>query len=520
MIIRPVFNILLLPDITYFFKRDFFPGAAADQIEVGTDILFPFLKNEVDETTVTIDDIYPVGMSARVESIGDDDSIQIRTLERVSLDDIELDENGQITATASIRPEVDDLPLEEEKQTFTNLRNSLLKFVQNYQWGIWARSYIIQRKNIYDLGSALSDYLNITSEEKYAIVETDSRRERCELIENAIKEFMEVAKVSSEAQEAQKGDQEQLYREAAIKKQIDYLQKELDEMHPENISDVRAFEKKIQESGMNEDARKEADKVLNRMKQEGKDSHEYGLLYDYLDFVTSLSWKHPEFTPIDLNRAEEILDEDHYGLKKVKERIIQQIAVMALNRKQYGSILLFVGAPGTGKTSIGQSIARALNREYVRISLGGIRDEAEIRGHRRTYIGAMPGRIMEGIKRSGVSNPVVVLDEVDKLAKDYGGDPASALLEVLDPEQNSTFTDHYMNVPYDLSNVLFVCTANSTDTIPEPLLNRYGSDRFSRIYGGGKIPYCQKALTSKSNGRYGNPEENVKDNGWCIAQGH
>ena len=362
MIIRPVFNILLLPDITYFFKRDFFPGAAADQIEVGTDILFPFLKNEVDETTVTIDDIYPVGMSARVESIGDDDSIQIRTLERVSLDDIELDENGQITATASIRPEVDDLPLEEEKQTFTNLRNSLLKFVQNYQWGIWARSYIIQRKNIYDLGSALSDYLNITSEEKYAIVETDSRRERCELIENAIKEFMEVAKVSSEAQEAQKGDQEQLYREVAIKKQIDYLQKELDEMHPENISDVRAFEKKIQESGMNEDARKEADKVLNRMKQEGKDSHEYGLLYDYLDFVTSLSWKHPEFTPIDLNRAEEILDEDHYGLKKVKERIIQQIAVMALNRKQHGSILLFVGAPGTGKS---YRVSEEIKHDYI-----------------------------------------------------------------------------------------------------------------------------------------------------------
>ena len=243
-------------------------------------------------------------------------------------------------------------------------------------------------------------------------------------------------------------------------------------MHPENVSDVRKFEKKIARSGMNKEAKQEAEKVLNRMKQEGKESHEYGLLYDYLDFVTSLSWKTPRMPAIDLKEAEKILEEDHYGLKKVKERIIQQLAVMALNKKQSGSILLFVGAPGTGKTSIGQSIAKALGRKYVRISLGGVRDEAEIRGHRRTYVGAMPGRIMEGMKRCEASNPVMVLDEVDKLSRDYSGDPASALLEVLDPEQNNSFTDHYMNVPYDLSNVLFVCTANTTDTIPEPLLNR------------------------------------------------
>ena len=513
MVIQPIYNILFLPDVTYHFKKEFFTENASEQLEVGSELLFAFLRNEDDAEELDADHICPVGISARVEAFGDDDSVQIRTLERVDLSDVEV-ENGQILADASIRAEVDDYTAEEEKAQFLRLRAALLKFVQGYQWGMWARSFILQRKNMYDLGSALSDYLNISPEEKYAIVETDSRRERCTLIEAAINEFMEVAKVSTEAKEAQKDDQEQLYREAAIKKQISYLQKELDELHPENISDTRKFEKKIEESGMNDEARKEAEKVLNRMKQEGKDSHEYGLLYDYLDFMTSLDWKAPQFTPIDLDRAEQILDEDHYGLKKVKERIIQQLAVMALNRKQYGSILLFVGAPGTGKTSIGQSIARALGREYVRISLGGIRDEAEIRGHRRTYIGAMPGRIMEGIKRSGVSNPVIVLDEVDKLAKDYGGDPASALLEVLDPEQNSTFTDHYMNVPYDLSNVLFVCTANSLDTIPEPLLNRMEVINFSGYTAVEKYQIARRHLLPKALDAMG-----IKKNALKVTDG-
>lgn len=513
MVIQPIYNILFLPDVTYHFKKEFFTENASEQLEVGSELLFAFLRNEDDAEELDADHICPVGISARVEAFGDDDSVQIRTLERVDLSDVEV-ENGQILADASIRAEVDDYTAEEEKAQFLRLRAALLKFVQGYQWGMWARSFILQRKNMYDLGSALSEYLNISPEEKYAIVETDSRRERCTLIEAAINEFMEVAKVSTEAKEAQKDDQEQLYREAAIKKQISYLQKELDELHPENISDTRKFEKKIEESGMNDEARKEAEKVLNRIKQEGKDSHEYGLLYDYLDFMTSLDWKAPQFTPIDLDRAEQILDEDHYGLKKVKERIIQQLAVMALNRKQYGSILLFVGAPGTGKTSIGQSIARALGREYVRISLGGIRDEAEIRGHRRTYIGAMPGRIMEGIKRSGVSNPVIVLDEVDKLAKDYGGDPASALLEVLDPEQNSTFTDHYMNVPYDLSNVLFVCTANSLDTIPEPLLNRMEVINFSGYTAVEKYQIARRHLLPKALDAMG-----IKKNALKVTDG-
>ena len=280
-------------------------------------------------------------------------------------------------------------------------------------------------------------------------------------------------------------------------------------MHPENISEVRKFEEKIENSGMNDTARKEADNVLNRMKQEGKDSHEYGLLYNYLDFVTSLHWKKEEPKDIELDNAMEVLDREHYGLKKVKKRIIEQLAVMYLNKKQSGSILLFVGAPGTGKTSIGKSIAEALGREYVRISLGGVRDEADIRGHRRTYIGAMPGRIMDGMKKAGTSNPVMVLDEIDKLASSYNGDPASALLEVLDPEQNNTFTDHYMNVPYDLSDVLFVCTANSLDTIPGPLLDRMEVIRFTGYTALEKFSIAKDHLIPKAKKKAGISDENL-----------
>ena len=496
MFIQPVYNILLLPDVTYYFKKDYF-AERADELKPDTDLLFVLLKNETEGDRLQAEDFYSVGLSARVESISEEDVIQIRTTDRVEVLSPAI-EDGAVRAAFAVRPSVNDLSAGEQQQIFSKVRADLLRFVQGYQWGLWARGFILQRKNIYDLVSSLSEYLNLSVQEKYDILAEDSVKARYSLIEKAVNEFMEVAKVSVEAQAAQKDGQEQLYREAALKKQINYLQKELDDMHPENISDVRKFEKKISESGMNKEARREAEKVLNRMRQEGKESHEYGLLYDYLDFVTSLSWKAPALTPIDLQRAEKILDEDHYGLKKVKQRIIQQLAVMALNQKQYGSILLFVGAPGTGKTSIGQSIARALGREYIRISLGGIRDEAEIRGHRRTYIGAMPGRIMEAMKRSGSSNPVMVLDEVDKLAKDYGGDPASALLEVLDPEQNSTFTDHYMNVPYDLSNVLFVCTANSTDTIPEPLLNRMEVISFPGYTAVEKFHIAKKHLIPKA----------------------
>ena len=509
MFTMPVYDMMLLPGVTFYFKKDIFQQLGNQDAKAGDDVLFLMQRTDKDRKDLTPEDFYPVGVSGKLDSVDNEGNIRIRTVARVDLSDLEMAEDG-ILANASIRPDTEDITPEEEKAIFDRVKNVLLNYISQFQWSVLARNYVLHWKNLEETLCAVSGYIHIPWEDKYRIIETDSRKERCELIEKAIREAIEVNRVGVEAENAQKENNERLYREAALKKQIELLQQELDDMHPENVSDVRRFKQKIEASGMGEEARKEADKVLNRMKQEGQDGHEYGMLYDYLEFVTSLSWKPEPAAAIDLKEAEKILDEDHYGLSKVKERIIQQLAVMALNKKQSGSVLLFVGAPGTGKTSIGQSIARALGRKYVRISLGGVRDEAEIRGHRRTYIGAMPGRIMQGMQRAGVMNPVMVLDEVDKLSKDYSGDPASALLEVLDPEQNNTFADHYMNVPYDLSNVLFVCTANSVDTIPEPLLNRMEVIQFPGYTAVEKFQIAKRHLLPAAMKNAGIKAQNLK----------
>lgn len=510
MFIIPIYDMIILPGVTYYFKSDVFRELKIPEFTAGDSVLFMMLKEDKNIGEMYPDDFFKIGVSGTVEGIDGEGNVSIRTKNRENLERISVREDQHLQALTTERAQVDDVGAEEQKERFEKMRASILRFIQGFQWGIWARSYILHWKSMEEAVSAISSYLNLTNEERYAILAADSMSGRMELMEHAVYEFIEMARVGEEAESAQQERHEEVYREEAIKKQMEFLQKQLDEMHPENVSDVRKFEQKIQSSGMNETARKEAEKVLNRMKQEGKDSHEYGMLYDYLDFVTSLSWKKESALQLDLKKVEEILDRDHYGLKKVKQRIIQQMAVMALNKQQSGSILLFVGAPGTGKTSIGQSIAEALGRAYVRVSLGGVRDEAEIRGHRRTYVGAMPGRIMEGMKRCGASNPVMVLDEVDKLSKDFSGDPASALLEVLDPEQNNSFTDHYTNVPYDLSDVLFVCTANTIDTIPEPLLNRMEVIQFQGYTAIEKQQIARKHLLPKAMKKMGIKNQNLK----------
>lgn len=509
MITIPVYDMIILPDIVYYFKSDVFQELNIEDARKDEEVLFLMLKEDKMRSEMTADDFYPIGVSGRFQSRDENGVISVRTTERVNVLQVNVTED-EIVASITLREDLEDLSQEEYKKHYSKMRDSLLKFVQGFQWGVMARGYILHWKSMEETVSSLAGYLNLTSEEKYDILAADQTSVRVELMEKAIYEFIEMTRVGQEAENQQVESHEKVYREDAIKKQIDFLQRQLDEMHPENVSDIRKFENKIKESGMNDTARREAEKILNRMKQEGKDSHEYGMLYDYLDFVTGLSWKKEELSDVDLQEAEEVLDKEHYGLKKVKRRIIQQLAVMALNKKQSGSILLFVGAPGTGKTSIGQSIADALHRKYVRVSLGGVRDEAEIRGHRRTYVGAMPGRIMDGMKRCGASNPVMVLDEVDKLSRDFSGDPASALLEVLDSEQNNNFTDHYMNVPYDLSDVLFVCTANSMDTIPEPLLNRMEVIQFPGYTAVEKFQIARKHLLPKAMKTMGIKAQNLK----------
>lgn len=505
MILIPTYNTVVLPGSKIYFRKDYLQEAGVDKISVGERVTFLYLKESKDRD-ITMEDVYPIAVAGQVLSVDDEGGANLEAFNRINVEYIDFETQNVVGVQ---RPEIDDLDPQSANTMLIDLRDELLNYVTKFQWGLMARGYVLAWKNMNELMVGLSPFMNITPEEKYAVLAEDSTKARAELIAKYAREFMAINEVSEEAKQAQKEIHEKAYREDAIKKQINFLQKALDDMHPENVSEVRKFEEKIENSGMNEIARKEADNVLNRMKQEGKDSHEYGLLYNYLDFVTSLQWKKEEPKEIELDKAMEVLDREHYGLKKVKKRIIEQLAVMSLNKSQSGSILLFVGAPGTGKTSIGKSIAEALGREYVRISLGGIRDEADIRGHRRTYIGAMPGRIMDGMKKAGTSNPVMVLDEIDKLASSYNGDPASALLEVLDPEQNNTFTDHYMNVPYDLSDVLFVCTANSLDTIPGPLLDRMEVIRFTGYTALEKFSIAKDHLIPKAKKKAGISDENL-----------
>lgn len=512
MLVIPIYNTIILPDVQYNLEPDSLTDREKSTLKVEDTVILLPLKEEKTREELRAEDFYPIGLTGVIKGIRNTDGdliMAVRTELKVKV--VNLVANREVlNAEYEIIYDEADIDEREQRAVFNMVLENLAQISSYFQWGSWAMRFSEKLDNVNEVISIVGPYTDLTVEEKYAMLETDSLMERYHLISEAMLKYRDLVELQVDINKKIQDKQGDNYRESMIRRQIELLNDELSEYNQDELSDVKRLEGKIEEAGFPEEVKDEIDRVFNKFRQMGSDDHEYGSTLEYLEFVTALSWKSEEEQEIDIKRAKEILNKSHHGLKKPKERVTEQIAVMALKKQNAGSIILFTGAPGTGKTSMGKAIAEALGRKYIRISLGGIKDEAEIRGHRRTYVGAMPGRIMESIKRSGVNNPVIVLDEIDKLGYgSFNGDPESALLEVLDPEQNVTFTDHYMNVPYDLSKVLFICTANSIDEMSEPLLDRMEIIELSGYTAEEKFHIAKEHLMSKSLEETGLLRKNV-----------
>lgn len=367
------------------------------------------------------------------------------------------------------------------------------------------------------LADLIASNLGLKTENAQEVLEIRDPVERLKKVSETLAHEIELLIVQQKIQTEARGEIDKTQREYFLREQLKAIQKELGEID-ERAEEIREFQGKIEKARMPEKVAREAEKQLKRIQKMHPDSAEAATLRTYLEWLVELPWSKSTKDKLDIKLAQKVLDEDHYDLEKIKERILEYLSVRKLKAKMKGPILCFIGPPGVGKTSLGKSIARALGREFVRISLGGVRDEAEIRGHRRTYVGALPGRIIQGLKQAGTNNPVFMLDEIDKIGMDFRGDPSSALLEVLDPEQNNAFSDHYLGVPFDLSNIIFITTGNVVDTIPGPL-----RDRMELIYLSGyteeeKLGISKNYLVPKQLDAHGLTEKTLKVSDDAIRQ--
>jgi len=358
------------------------------------------------------------------------------------------------------------------------------------------------------LADVISSYIYLSHEDDQKILEAFDLYERLEVLHVILQNEIELLKIEDRINQRVKKQINKTQKEYYLKEQLKAIQKELGDDDDLTL-DVEDYKEKINKIKMPKEVKEKAMKEVDRLIQTSPHSAEVGVIRNYLDWIIELPWDKESKSKIDVKVARDILNRDHYGLEDVKERILEFIAIRKLTNSMKGPILCLVGPPGVGKTSIAKSIASSLNRKFVRMSLGGVRDEAEIRGHRRTYVGAMPGRIISSMKKAGTKNPVFLFDEIDKLANDFRGDPASALLEVLDPEQNATFTDHFLDIPFDLSKVMFVTTANSTSTIPGPLLDRMEVIRISGYTDEEKLQIAMRYLLPKQIKEHGLEENKI-----------
>ena len=359
------------------------------------------------------------------------------------------------------------------------------------------------------LADMIASNLGLKVEVTQAVLEITDPLKRLRQISEILAKEIDVLSMQQKIQAQAKGEMDKTQREYFLREQLKAIQKELGELD-ERAEEVAEFRKRVKDSKMPEKVLKEAEKQLKRLEKMHPDTAESATVRTYLEWMVELPWSKKSKDNLDLKAAAKVLNEDHYDLEKVKERILEYLAVRKLKEKMKGPILCFVGPPGVGKTSLGKSIARALGREFVRISLGGVRDEAEIRGHRRTYVGALPGRMIQGMKQAGTNNPVFMLDEIDKVGMDFRGDPSAALLEVLDPEQNSTFTDHYLGVPFDLSEVMFITTANLIDPILPALRDRMEVIEIPGYTEEEKLGIAQRYLIPRQLSEHGITEKHVR----------
>ncbi len=467
-----VFNYMILP---LFIGRD--KSVQAMEATLDRDrYLFVCTQKDENNEDPTADDLYTTGSIVNVMRMLKMPDGRIKVLVqgvsrakilRFTQEDpfLEAEVEALEEVTVSATPEVEAMlrSAREQSEKILTLR------------GISSTDVVNMLQNVDDpghLADLIAANLRMKIEDAQAILEEENPVLRLELVNVQLNKEVEVATMQARIQSSAREGMDKAQKDYYLREQMKAIRQELGDAHADQEQEADDLAKAIAKAGMPKDVRKEADKQLRRLTSMHSDSSEANVVRTYLEWLVELPWKKNTKDSLDIKHASTILDEDHYALEKVKDRILEYLSVRKLNPNSKGPILCFVGPPGTGKTSLGRSIARALGRKFQRLSLGGMRDEAEIRGHRRTYIGAMPGRIIQALKQAGTKNPVIVLDELDKLGTDFRGDPSSALLEVLDPEQNSTFSDHYLNVPFDLSKIMFLCTANNLDTIPAPLRDR------------------------------------------------
>ena len=432
-------------------------------------------QRRAEEEDPTAESLYPIGTIARIVKLlkmGEDNySLVVQGLARFRLDDLIQDEPYLKARVSPVGEEQTSGNVELEALGI-NLKKLAREVIElTPELPAAAIDLIESITHPGHLADLIAANVDVTIEEKQSILETVDLNARMQLVLELLNRKREILKLSSKIDSAVKGEMSKTQREYYLRQQLKAIKEELGELGDDE-EELDELQSRLKEAGLPPEVEKAAQKEMNRLKTIPAASSEYTVSRTYLDWIADLPWNKTTEDNLDIPNAREVLEADHFGLEKVKKRILEYLAVRKLKNDMKGPILCLVGPPGVGKTSLGQSVARAVGRKFVRLSFGGVRDEADIRGHRRTYVGALPGRIIQSMKKAGTSNPLMMLDEIDKLGADFRGDPAAALLEVLDPEQNNTFADHYLDLPFDLSKVLFIATANQLDPVPAPLRDR------------------------------------------------